>query len=106
MISCSFVEITSVTSKPRKEKGIECNEKLLMKTFVLSAFLYECGGQRLSTGSAGEPVFQVLDIFGWWLFSPPSQYCISTPKQLSESKGMQQKNIYVLLVENMSHECF
>ena len=61
MISCSFVEITSVSSKPRKEKGIECNEKLLMKTCVLSAFLYECGGQRLSTGSAGEPVYQVPD---------------------------------------------
>ena len=55
MISCSFVEMTSVTSKPGKEKGIECNEKLLMKTCVLSAFLYECVGQRLSTPSAGEP---------------------------------------------------
>ena len=63
MISCSFVEMTSVTSKPGKEKGIECNEKLLMKTCVLSAFLYECVGQRLSTPSAGEPLYQVLDIF-------------------------------------------
>jgi hypothetical protein len=62
MISCSAVVITSVTSKPGKEKGIECNEKLLMKPCVLSAFLYERVGQRLSTTSAGEPVFRVLDI--------------------------------------------
>jgi hypothetical protein len=41
MISFSAVEITSVTSKPGKEKGRECKEKLLMKTCVLSAFLYE-----------------------------------------------------------------
>jgi len=57
MISCSAVEITSVTSKPGKEKGSKCNEKLLMKTYVLSAFLYEYVGQRLSTPSAGEPVY-------------------------------------------------
>jgi hypothetical protein len=56
MISCSAVVITSPTSKPGKEKGSECNEKLLMKTFVLSAFLYVPEGQRLSTTSAGEPV--------------------------------------------------
>ena len=61
MISCSAVEITSATSKPGKEKGSECNEKLLMKTYVLSAFLYEPEGQRLSTGSAGEPGNQGLD---------------------------------------------
>jgi len=61
MSSCSFVEITSVTSKPGKEKGMECNEKLLMKTCVLSAFLYERVRQKLSTPSAGEPVYQVLD---------------------------------------------
>ncbi len=59
MISCSAVEITSVTSKPGKEKGSKCNEKLLMKTYVLSAFLYEYVGQRLSTPSAGEPFYQV-----------------------------------------------
>jgi hypothetical protein len=61
MISCSVVEITSATSKPGKEKGIECNEKLLMKTCVLSAFLYEPERQWLSTPSAGEPGFRVLD---------------------------------------------
>jgi hypothetical protein len=55
MISCSVVEITSATSKPGKEKGIECNEKLLLKTCVLSAFLYETERQWLSTPSAGEP---------------------------------------------------
>ena len=44
MISRSFVEMTSVTSKPGKEKGIEYDEKLLMKTCVLSALLYECVG--------------------------------------------------------------
>lgn len=60
MISCSAVEITSTTSKPGKEKGSECNEKLLMKTYVLSAFLYEPEGQRLSTGSAGEPKYSTL----------------------------------------------
>jgi len=60
MISCSAVEITSATSKPGKEKGSECNEKLLMKTYVLSAFLYEPEGQRLSTGSAGEPKYSTL----------------------------------------------
>jgi len=49
------VEVTEVTSKPGKEKGIECNEKLLMKTCVLSAFLYEPEAQWLSTPSAGEP---------------------------------------------------
>jgi hypothetical protein len=56
MTSCSCVEITSVTSKPGKEKGIECNEKLLMKTYVLSTFLYEPEAQWLSTPSAGEPI--------------------------------------------------
>ena len=56
MISFSTVEITSVTSKPGKEKGIECKKKLLMKTCGLSAFLYEPERQRLSTGSAGEPI--------------------------------------------------
>jgi len=61
MISRSFVEMTSVTSKPGREKDIECNEKLLMKTCVLSAFLYERVGQRLSTPSAGEPLFWGLD---------------------------------------------
>ena len=62
MISCSFVEITSVTSKPRKEKGIECNEKLLMKTCVLSTFLYEPEAQWLSTPSAGEPKLGMMSI--------------------------------------------
>ncbi len=57
MISCSAVEITSVTLKPGKEKGIECNEKLLMKTCVCSACLYEPERQRLSTRNAGEPIF-------------------------------------------------
>lgn len=61
MTSCSCVEITSVTSKPGKEKGSECNEKLLMKTYVLSTFLYESEAQWLSTPSAGEPGFRVLD---------------------------------------------
>jgi hypothetical protein len=53
--------MTSVTSKPGKEKGIEGKEKLLRKTCVLSAFLYEGGVQWLSTPNAGEPVFRVLD---------------------------------------------
>ena len=61
MSTCSCVEVTSVTSKPGKEKGIECNEKLLMKTCVLSTFLYEPEAQWLSTPSAGEPLYQVLD---------------------------------------------
>ena len=37
-MSFSGVEMTSVTSKPGKEKGIEGNEKLLRKTCVLSLF--------------------------------------------------------------------
>ncbi len=61
MISCSAVEFTSVTSKPGKEKGSECNKKLLMKTYILSAFPYEPESQWLSTTSAGEPLYQVLD---------------------------------------------
>ena len=61
MSNCSSVERTSVTSKPGKEKGMECNEKLLLKICIRFTFLYEYGGQRLSTGSAGEPVFRVLD---------------------------------------------
>src|SRR5258708_37751099 len=60
MISRSFVEMTSVNAKPGRENGIECNEKLLMKTCVLSAFLYERVGQRLSTPSAGEPIYSVI----------------------------------------------
>jgi hypothetical protein len=56
MISFSAVQITSVTSKPGKEKGIAFKKKLLMKTYVLSAFLYEPEAQWLSTPSAGEPL--------------------------------------------------
>jgi len=40
MISFSSVEMTSVTSKPGKENGIEDNEKLLTKGYVLSSSLY------------------------------------------------------------------
>jgi len=61
MISCFAVEITSVTSKPGKEKGSECKKKLLMKTYLLSAFLYELERQWLSTTSAGEPINWGLD---------------------------------------------
>ena len=60
MSNCSSVERTSVTSKPGKEKGIAYNEKLLMKTCLLSAFLYEPEAQWLSTTLAGEPAFRVL----------------------------------------------
>jgi hypothetical protein len=56
MISCSAVEFTSVTSKPGKEKGSACKKKLLMKPYILSAFLYELERQWLSTTSAGDPV--------------------------------------------------
>jgi hypothetical protein len=41
---------------------MEYNEKLLMRSFVLSTFLYERAGQRLSTTSAGEPLYQVPDM--------------------------------------------
>jgi hypothetical protein len=56
MISFFSVEMTSVTTKPGKEKGMGCNEKLLLKTCVRSAFLSEQERQRLSTTRAGEPV--------------------------------------------------
>jgi hypothetical protein len=36
MIRFSSVEMTSVTSKPDKEKGMEYNQKLLMEVCVLS----------------------------------------------------------------------
>ncbi len=42
-------------------KGNGIQEKAPDETCVLSTFLYEPKGQRLSTLSAGEPLYQVLE---------------------------------------------